>query len=350
MYVHPSLLHPASHVPPSYDEWSNMLFNAGERETAARVLKQGAHHNPRWFGGRLGAAIVLRDLGHLHDAIQLYALSIAPSSLICCNFHRMTSDTTKRLNLSRQTHVLTTASEICTSTPAITPELCRCAPPALLYATLGIIFSHIEFCSYQTAVSLDPNQQDYWNNKGNSERALGDLAAAEQSLRKGLKLPPEQVSLLLNLAQVLQDRGETTEVRLLAERAVKVRCRHAAPRQARLGACLIAPFSTQIAPNQYQAQLQMGSVLYKEDRLRESVEYYKNAVALAPTDRCAFMTKRPFCGCPQPTHSSSAGSVFLIFTDVVLQAVAFVTGQHVGRCLQTGGKRMHLAACMRKLL
>jgi hypothetical protein len=30
------------------------------------------------------------------------------------------------------------------------------------------------------------------------------------------------VSLLLNLAQVLQDRGELTEVRALAERAVKV--------------------------------------------------------------------------------------------------------------------------------
>jgi tetratricopeptide (TPR) repeat protein len=74
-------------------------------------------------------------------------------------------------------------------------------------------------------VSLDPNQQDYWNNKGNSERALGDLTAAERSLRKGLQLPPEQVSLLLNLAQVLQDRGETTEVRALAERAVKVRPR-----------------------------------------------------------------------------------------------------------------------------
>jgi hypothetical protein len=29
----------------------------------------------------------------------------------------------------------------------------------------------------------------------------------------------------------------------------------------------------------------MGSVLYKEDRLRESVGYYKNAVALAPQDR-----------------------------------------------------------------
>jgi protein O-GlcNAc transferase len=79
--------------------------------------------------------------------------------------------------------------------------------------------------SYQTAVSLDPNQQDYWNNKGNCERALGDLAAAERSLRKGLQLPPEQVSLLLNLAQVLQDRGETTQVRALAERAVKVRPR-----------------------------------------------------------------------------------------------------------------------------
>ena len=72
-------------------------------------------------------------------------------------------------------------------------------------------------------MSLDPNQQDYWNNKGNTERALGDLAAAEQSLRKGLQLPPEQVSLLLNLAQVLQDRGETIEVRALAERAIKVR-------------------------------------------------------------------------------------------------------------------------------
>ena len=75
---------------------------------------------------------------------------------------------------------------------------------------------------YQTAVSLDPNQKDYWNNKGNTERALGDLAAAEQSLRRGLQLPPEQVSLLLNLAQVLQDRGERDEVRALAERAVKV--------------------------------------------------------------------------------------------------------------------------------
>ncbi len=48
-----------------------MLFNAGQRETAARVLQQGATHNPRWFGGRLGAAIVLRDLGHTKDAIQL---------------------------------------------------------------------------------------------------------------------------------------------------------------------------------------------------------------------------------------------------------------------------------------
>ena len=48
-----------------------MLFNVGQRETAARVLQQGARHNPRWFGGRLGAAIVLRDLGHSRDAIQL---------------------------------------------------------------------------------------------------------------------------------------------------------------------------------------------------------------------------------------------------------------------------------------
>jgi Flp pilus assembly protein TadD len=86
----------------------------------------------------------------------------------------------------------------------------------------------LQLASYKTAVSLDPKQQDYWNNKGNSERALGDLVAAEQSLRKGLQLPPDQVSLLLNLAQVLQDRGETTEVRALAERAVKVHFRHSA--------------------------------------------------------------------------------------------------------------------------
>ena len=33
----------------------------------------------------------------------------------------------------------------------------------------------------------------------------------------------------------------------------------------------------------------MGSVLYKEDRLRESVEHYKIAVALAPTDRYVVM-------------------------------------------------------------
>jgi hypothetical protein len=33
----------------------------------------------------------------------------------------------------------------------------------------------------------------------------------------------------------------------------------------------------------------MGSVLYKEDRLRESAEHYKIAVALAPTDRYVIM-------------------------------------------------------------
>ena len=45
----------------------------------------------------------------------------------------------------------------------------------------------------------------------------------------------------------------------------------------------------QLAPGQHQAQLQMGSVLYKEDRLRESAEHYKIAVALAPTDRYVIM-------------------------------------------------------------
>jgi hypothetical protein len=79
----PILPDPSSHVLRSYDEWSNMLFNAGQRETAAQVLKQGAHHNPRWFGGRLGAAIVLRDLGHTLDAIQLYAPP--PFALSCRN-------------------------------------------------------------------------------------------------------------------------------------------------------------------------------------------------------------------------------------------------------------------------
>ena len=87
-------------------------------------------------------------------------------------------------------------------------------------------------------MSLDPNQQDYWNNKGNTERQLGDLAAAERSLRKGLQLLPEQVSLLLNLAQVLQERGETVEVRALAERAVKVHRRRDANFNALLCACL----------------------------------------------------------------------------------------------------------------
>lgn len=67
----PSHPRPLPTPPTSYDDWSNMLFNAGQRETAARVLQQGAHHNPRWFGGRLGAAIVLRDLGHTRDSIQL---------------------------------------------------------------------------------------------------------------------------------------------------------------------------------------------------------------------------------------------------------------------------------------
>ncbi len=38
---------------------SSMLANA---KTAANVLQPGALHKPRWFGGRLGAAIVLRDL------------------------------------------------------------------------------------------------------------------------------------------------------------------------------------------------------------------------------------------------------------------------------------------------
>ena len=36
----------------------------------------------------------------------------------------------------------------------------------------------------------------------------------------------------------------------------------------------------------------MGSVLYKEDRLRESAEHYKIAVALAPQDRHAAIATR----------------------------------------------------------
>jgi hypothetical protein len=39
----------------------------------------------------------------------------------------------------------------------------------------------------------------------------------------------------------------------------------------------------------------MGSVFYKEDRLRESVEHYKIAVALAPQDRCATITPQSLC-------------------------------------------------------
>ena len=89
----------------------------------------------------------------------------------------------------------------------------------------------------------------------------------------------------------------------------------------------------QLAPDMHQAQLQMGSVLYKEDRLRESVQHYKIAVALAPQDRCAptMSTHVPLCIC----------SVQLLAVTVACeQADAAFIGQHTGRRLQTGGKRV----------
>jgi hypothetical protein len=88
VYVYPHTPRPHHHLSCSYDEWSNMLFNAGQREAAAQVLKQGARHNPRWFGGRLGAAIVLRDMGHTLDAIQLCVppLCATPTATIHATF------------------------------------------------------------------------------------------------------------------------------------------------------------------------------------------------------------------------------------------------------------------------
>ena len=39
-----------------------------------------------------------------------------------------------------------------------------------------------------------------------------------------------------------------------------------------------------------QAHLQMASVLYKEDRLREAVAYYQSAISLNPTDQQSLLS------------------------------------------------------------
>jgi hypothetical protein len=85
----------------------------------------------------------------------------------------------------------------------------------------------------------------------------------------------------------------------------------------------------QIAPNQHQAQLQMGSVLYKEDRLRESVEHYKIAVALAPQDRYTPIATRILrrVSFHVRQHRITADSC------APAQASAAFIGQHTGRCL-----------------
>lgn len=78
----------------------------------------------------------------------------------------------------------------------------------------------------------------------------------------------------------------------------------------------------------------MGSVFYKEDRLRESVEHYKIAVALAPQDRYATITPQSLLHVSSCLHTvvciSSAATYALSLTFVLIQAVVAFIGQHTG--------------------
>jgi tetratricopeptide (TPR) repeat protein len=112
---------------------------------------------------------------------------------------------------------------------------------------------------YTTAISLDPNYSEYYNERGNLLLKLNRLEEADQDYRRAIALGPPYFEVWSNLGQCCRLRGRIEEA---------------------IGAC---DRSLDLQPNQPMAWMVRAQALQDLDRREEAIESYGRSLSLQPT-------------------------------------------------------------------
>jgi Flp pilus assembly protein TadD len=125
------------------------------------------------------------------------------------------------------------------------------------------------------SITINPEFRQAYVNLAVAERRLGRLTEAEQVLREGMKVYPEDGLMLANLGRLEQDRGDTLQAVALYRQALE-----------------FDPDDTNIAYN-------LANLLMTQRRFEECIPYFEMVVNRNPRDAEAWINlgaSRDFLG------------------------------------------------------
>jgi tetratricopeptide (TPR) repeat protein len=134
----------------------------------------------------------------------------------------------------------------------------------------------------------------YWLVEGRGQMGRGDLAAAEQALRKAVELAPGSVEARLDLGAVLFERRNYPAAADCFRKVTELEPGHG-PAYLRLGRCLAAQgdragalrafeAAVRYMPQQAEAHRELGAFLIQEGRPNEAAAHLRQALRLQPGD------------------------------------------------------------------
>ena len=116
---------------------------------------------------------------------------------------------------------------------------------------------HDAAAEFQRAAEIDPNNASYWANLGNSRRALGDRAGAEQAYRRALDVDARSADAANGLGVLLVEAQRPVEAVPYLERAAA-------------------------APDFFEARLNLGIALQQTGQTARAADTYRAVLAAPP--------------------------------------------------------------------
>lgn len=147
---------------------------------------------------------------------------------------------------------------------------------------------------YQAICARDPRDAESWFMLGTVHGRLGDIAGAEQALRKALAVAPDFAPARLNLGQALELQGKLPEAEICYHRALALDpeladahaslARLCAQRSALRDALAHYEAALRLEPRRAGVQLELGRLLQRLGRLADALPHLEQAVRLTPAD------------------------------------------------------------------
>ncbi|OQS05600.1 UDP-N-acetylglucosamine-peptide N-acetylglucosaminyltransferase, partial [Thraustotheca clavata] len=214
----------------AWNNFAGLLKDDGQLEKAIAHYKEAIRLAPDFADAYSNLGNALKESGQHAEAIEAYkkAIALRPEFAI--------------------------AHGTLLSTPSVSSQISGNLAGSYFDANQV----ELAITTYRTAIQLEPNYPDAYNNLGNALREIGQLEQAISCYRTALRLKPDHPHAYNNLGNALKDKGMIKEA---------IHCYMTAAR---------------LMPRFAAAHCNLGSLLKEQGKIEQAVAHYQEAITIDP--------------------------------------------------------------------